>query len=460
MIKDKAKNIAVVLAGGIGERMRLDIPKQFLKISGKPVIEHTALVFNECPYIDEVVIAITPGYEGDVEYLKSLFPKIKKIVTGGSTRNETSLNAIKAIKAMDEDCNILFHDAVRPFITNDVIKRCIDALEDYNAVDTAIMSADTIIEIDGTDRIIDIPDRSTLRRGQTPQAFKLSTIASAYEIAVKDTNFKATDDCGVVLKYLPDEPIFVVDGSESNIKITHPLDATIADKLFQMTSIDSISLSEDEREKKLKDKVVIVFGSSYGIGQSILDACRMYGSRTYGFSRSETQTDVSKDEDVIRALEHVYSEEGKVDFIVNTAGQLTVSPLVDMEADDIRRSININYIAPVVIAKNAYKYLKESGGQLLLFTSSSYTRGRSNYSTYSSSKAAIVNFTQAIAEEWYRDGIRINCINPERTATPMRLKAFGEEDSSKLLTAEAVARSSVDMLISNVTGQVYDVRLR
>ena len=95
---------------------------------------------------------------------------------------------------------------------------------------------------------------------------------------------------------------------------------------------------------------------------------------------------------------------------------------------------------------------------MLLFTSSSYTRGRSGYSLYSSAKAATVNLTQALADEWAGDGVRVNCVNPERTATPMRTKAFGDEPAGSLLDSEAVARTSLDVMVSDFNGHVIDVR--
>jgi 2-C-methyl-D-erythritol 4-phosphate cytidylyltransferase len=95
---------------------------------------------------------------------------------------------------------------------------------------------------------------------------------------------------------------------------------------------------------------------------------------------------------------------------------------------------------------------------MLLFTSSSYTRGRAGYSLYSSAKAATVNLTQALADEWSPAGVRINCVNPERTATPMRTKAFGHEAMDTLLDSMSVARSSLDVLVSGQTGQIIDVR--
>ncbi|ELU1705119.1 SDR family oxidoreductase, partial [Campylobacter coli] len=125
---------------------------------------------------------------------------------------------------------------------------------------------------------------------------------------------------------------------------------------------------------------------------------------------------------------------------------------------DIINEISINYIAQINLVKSSLQYLKETKGHILLFTSSSYTRGRALYSIYSSSKAAIVNFTQAIAEECSDFDVKINVINPQRTATDMRFKAFGKEDPDTLLDPKVVAKAAIDTLKSNLTGQVIDVR--
>ena len=90
----------------------------------------------------------------------------------------------------------------------------------------------------------------------------------------------------------------------------------------------------------------------------------------------------------------------------------------------------------MLIAQEFHPHLRATRGSLLYFTSSSYTRGRSGYSLYSSAKAAVVNLTQALADEWSGDGVRVNCINPERTGTPMRTKAFGEEPAGSLLESD------------------------
>ena len=111
------------------------------------------------------------------------------------------------------------------------------------------------------------------------------------------------------------------------------------------------------------------------------------------------------------------------------------------------------------VSMAAFSYLQKSKGSLLHFTSSSYTRGRANYALYSSTKAAIVNFIQAIAEEWEPNGIRVNCINPQRTKTPMRIQNFGIEPENTLLKSEMVARESLKALQADITGEVIDIKL-
>lgn len=118
---------------------------------------------------------------------------------------------------------------------------------------------------------------------------------------------------------------------------------------------------------------------------------------------------------------------GKIDYVVNTAAILKMGPLSSRNIEDIFYEVKTNYLGSVNVVKASIEFLRKTKGSILLFTSSSYTRGRQLYSIYSSSKAAIVNFVQGMAEELYSDSIRINALNPERTATPMRFENFGKE---------------------------------
>jgi ribitol-5-phosphate 2-dehydrogenase (NADP+) / D-ribitol-5-phosphate cytidylyltransferase len=244
----RPRTVAVVLAGGTGARIGLTIPKQLIEIGGKPILEHTLDVFSAAEAIDDVLLLMHPAHLATAERISSKYPRISRVIAGGDTRNDSTRNALIALAdlvADGEDPYVLFHDAVRPLVDARIIDDVVTALDSYDAVDVAIPSADTIIEVDENNVIVAVPDRSRLRRGQTPQAFRLSTITAAYELAWQDPAFAATDDCSVVLRYLPDVPIVVVEGSEANLKVTQPLDIVIADRLFRLGesgSLDAASL--------------------------------------------------------------------------------------------------------------------------------------------------------------------------------------------------------------------------
>ncbi|NIL57209.1 bifunctional cytidylyltransferase/SDR family oxidoreductase [Salinispora arenicola] len=454
-----SRTVAVILAGGTGTRLGLGIPKQLLKVAGKPIIEHTLAVFEAAPEIDEIIVLMAAGHVPDVERIvrQAGFGKVSAVVEGGQTRNATTRLALDVIGP--DNCNILFHDAVRPLISGRVIRECVNALWTYSAVDVAIPSADTIIQVDEDDRITDIPVRARLRRGQTPQAFRSGTIREAYRKAAGDPDFAATDDCGVVLRYLPGTPIKVIDGTDENIKVTHPLDVHLADKLFQLAAAKAHRLADHRGyAEELTGRTIVVFGGSHGIGQELTELARHYGARVFPVSRSSTGTHVERAEDVEAALQSAFAATGRIDHVVVTAGLLEKGMLADMDAGTVDQLLQVNFVGPVTVARAALSYLRRTQGQLLLYTSSSYTRGRARYALYSATKAALVNLTQALADEWAEAGVRVNCVNPERTATPMRTRAFGPEPAHTLLTAEAVARASLDVLLSGLTGQVIDVR--
>ena len=456
--------MAVVLAGGTGTRVGLSIPKQLIKIAGKPIIEHTIAAFEASPLIDEIIVLMAPGHLDPVRALVQGggYGKVTQIVEGGVTRNDSTSRALDALGA--EECNVLFHDAVRPLVSQTIISDCISALATHEAVDTAIPSADTIVQVHetspvaGEETIEDVLQRSLLRRGQTPQAFRLSIIRKAYELAWQDPDFTATDDCTVVLRYLPEVPIAVISGHERNMKVTEPIDVYIADKLFQLHSADTpAELTDADYRTALDGKTVVVFGGSYGIGGDIAALAAGFGATVHTFSRSTTNTHVDRRSDIAAAAVEVLKTSSAIDFVVNTAGVLPIGDLAETTEETIFAATEINYLAPIFIAQEFYPYLANSDGSLLLFTSSSYTRGRKGYSLYSSAKAAVVNLTQALADEWAGQ-VRVNCINPERTGTPMRTKAFGDEPEGTLLSSMEVARRSLDVLLAKQTGHVIDIR--
>mgnify|MGYP002225311158 FL=1 len=127
---------------------------------------------------------------------------------------------------------ILIHDGVRPFVEERSIDGCIDSLDQFNAATVAYASTDTILLTEdlGDRKVVkSVPERPNTFRAQTPQAFRFGTIVKAYELAAADPDFHPTDDTRVVVDYLPDEPVAIVDGSETNLKITTPSDMPIAE---------------------------------------------------------------------------------------------------------------------------------------------------------------------------------------------------------------------------------------
>ena len=221
-------NIAIILAGGTGSRMGADKPKQFIEVDGRSVIERCIDAFEAAPGIDEIAVVMHPQWTALMHEVAehNTWKKLKKILEGGSERYMSSLNAIAAYIDYPDDTNLLLHDAARPWVSQEVIARTVQALTHHEAVAVGIPSTDTVWEVrQDFDKqlskfIVRIPERSTMWRAQTPQAFRLPIIRDAYQHALQDPQFHATDDCGVVRNYLPGTKIIIVPGEEQNRKIT------------------------------------------------------------------------------------------------------------------------------------------------------------------------------------------------------------------------------------------------
>lgn len=225
-------NVAVILAGGTGTRVGASMPKQFLDIDGRSVIERSIDAFDQAAGVDEVAIVVHPDWKSHMEGLvnRNSWQKVKRILEGGAERYMSSLNAIAAYLDYPDDTNLILHDAARPFVSQEVIARTVEALRYHEAVGVGIPSTDTVWEVRQdfdpqlSKFIVRIPERSTMWRAQTPQAFRLPLIRDAYQCALQDPQFRATDDCGVVRRYLPSVKIHIVEGEEQNRKITFKQD--------------------------------------------------------------------------------------------------------------------------------------------------------------------------------------------------------------------------------------------
>lgn len=225
------RTVAVVLAGGVGERMGAGRPKQLMEVGGRPILTHAIDAFDAHPGIGEVVVVMAAGHLREAAAIAAPFPKAAAVIEGGATRTASTVAALRVLDGHPDDTRVLFHDAARPFVDRPLIDRVLDALDAGEAVAVGVPSSDTIVVVDEDGLVVSMPPRETMSRFQTPQGFRLGTIRKAYELALADPALRATDDCGIVHRYLPDVPIRVVAGSERNLKVTQPLDAVIAEHL-------------------------------------------------------------------------------------------------------------------------------------------------------------------------------------------------------------------------------------
>ncbi|WP_197740189.1 IspD/TarI family cytidylyltransferase [Vibrio panuliri] len=247
-------NIAVVLAGGVGSRFGKAYPKQFAKVAGKTLIEHTLDVFEINSDIDDVIVVSKGGFVDLIWEMvnKNGYHKIKSVISGGNERMDSTFNALEYIRDnydATSDINLIIHDAVRPFVSDEIITACINELNIFDAVDVVINSADTIVEVDDDGNLVNIPERSKLRRGQTPQCFKFHVLYEAYVLAKAQENMKVTCDCGVLLQVMPHVKISTVHGHDTNIKITEPIDISIADYVFQQKGENRLSFLKKRTKK-------------------------------------------------------------------------------------------------------------------------------------------------------------------------------------------------------------------
>lgn len=231
------KYYAVILAGGVGKRMgNVGKPKQYLQLGSKPIIVHTVEKFAIHPGFERVLV-LTPSewVENTKDILrKSLGDSDHVVVTkGGEQRNDTIMAAIDWIEqndGIDDETAIVTHDAVRPFISERIIEDNIAAMKDYDACDTVIPSADTVVVSDDGDEISTIPDRKTMFRGQTPQSFKALRLRELYTSLDKKDKDWLPDACSIFTTR--NIPVKLVAGEEENIKVTYPADLRMAQALI------------------------------------------------------------------------------------------------------------------------------------------------------------------------------------------------------------------------------------
>lgn len=228
----------VILAGGVGSRMGGDKPKQYLTVKNKPIIIYTIEKFFTQTAFEKIIVLCPKQW---VEHTKNLIekhisPALDRVVVieGGDTRNETIMNAIAFIESegnLDNDTIIVTHDSVRPFVTHRIIEENIEYAKRFGACDTVVPATDTIVEALDNTVISNIPDRSKMYQGQTPQSFNALKLKNIYNALTDEEKNILTDAAKIFV--IKGEKVALVQGETYNMKITYPYDLRVARSLLE-----------------------------------------------------------------------------------------------------------------------------------------------------------------------------------------------------------------------------------
>ena len=230
-------NYALIFAGGTGSRMNSkSLPKQFLKVYGKPVIVHTLEKFEQCEAIDAIVVVILKGWESHLEDLVKQYhlKKVIRIVPGGDSGQESIYNGLKE---MDSGI-VVIHDGVRPFINDEIIIQNIELAKEKQVAITCATAKETFAYVENN-YIKHVIKRENSFIAKAPQTFNLDLIKSAHHKAIAENKFSFIDSCMIVKHYYPELDFPIVFCGPENIKITTQEDFYLAKAMF--------SIEEDEQ---------------------------------------------------------------------------------------------------------------------------------------------------------------------------------------------------------------------
>ena len=436
---------AILLIGGKGERF-LDpqIPKQFQRLSGKRVFEYPLHTFLQTNLFQQILLPCHPDW---IEPLKKelypLSPKIR-LLEGGNTRQESVCKALEFLNA--DIKKVVIHDGARPFVSIKMIEDLLSALDEYEAAGTYIQSADTIGVTNGYE-VTSIPVRSTMARGQTPQALRKNTLLAAHQMALEHKIATAT--CDVQLALMLGKKVKIVEGDETNIKITTPVDMYIAEHLLRKC------IPPIKKPLNFNKKRILLIGASGGIGQKIHEELLQEGAEVVPLSRttSPISIDLNRVASILKGCQDLKKSFDFFDGCIFCAGKLYKGSIESISLDEVEEMTRVNFTSLIPLLQNIP--LKK-GGLFILIGSSSYYRGRKEIGAYSATKAASINLIQSLAEE--RPDLNLQIFCPKRTDTPMRRKNFPQENPSDLAQPLEVAKTILGELKSHLgKGEVLNV---
>ena len=223
------KTHGIILASGTGSRFGGDVPKQFVRVCGRMIVEYTLDACLRTDSIDELVVVVSEPWKNAMETVVAPLRRIKpvRVVLGGATRRESCENGIAAIQ--EEDAKVLLHNGVQPFVTPRTLADCVDALDRYDAVSVGSPCVYTVLELDENRELKRIVRRDRSVNDLGPECFKLSFLRKVFAASRDDTN--GTNLTGTIVARGLGK-VFVVDGDPANTKITYADDLLFAERKF------------------------------------------------------------------------------------------------------------------------------------------------------------------------------------------------------------------------------------
>lgn len=222
------KKYLILLASGTGTRFGADCPKQFIKIGGKMIIEHT-MSSCDCGFFDEIILVVSAPYVDQMKQvvLANNYKAPVRVVEGGNSRIESCGCGVAMID--DEDAMVIVHNGVQPFVGKKSFENCIAALDKYSAVTCGVKCVYTVLETSANGVLVGTPDRSKTYSDMGPEGFRLALLREVVDVGMKDS--VSTGLCGVAFRNSMAE-VYVAEGEPGNIKITFPEDIALAEQIL------------------------------------------------------------------------------------------------------------------------------------------------------------------------------------------------------------------------------------
>ena len=448
----------ILLGAGEGTRFESATPKQLSRIGGESIFELSLKQILKVELIDEIIIVTSEECLSEVNAITKKYLSDRRIivVTGGRSRQESSFLGCEALSDLSDF--VAVHEAVRPFISPEVIISGYELLMDpeIDGVDTVIATSDTIVQLDEAEKFIQtIPNRKLLRRGQTPQFFPTKLLKKVYSIVEHQELSAFNDECGLVLRVMPNARIATVNGSEKNLKITTQQDSLIAEQLLRTPSV--LSKGNFKEFENPEIKCIIIIGGESGIGKAVKEISVRAGVEVISLSRRNGHDiNLQSGRDAVAA--YLLREEYKECHLVITAGVLELRSLKELNLDHLERIFMTNLLSPALLIGELAN-LDSLPNSITLVGSTSYLKSRHSMFAYSASKSGLISLFQSFIDELGGSGTRINVVVPERTDTEMRKLNFNDSDKTQLVPEE-VALGILECVTMPINGQIIQIRSR